>query len=97
MKNEDIQHLAKLARISISPEDGERMATDIETVLAYVNEIQEIVGDETIEKETGPHFNQVREDGEPHESGLYTEDLLNASATRNGKYIQVQKVLSHKK
>lgn len=41
----------------------------------------------------GVGVNVMREDGEPHESGLYTEKLLSAAPQREGQYIKVKKIL----
>lgn len=41
----------------------------------------------------GVGVNVMREDTEPHESGIYTEKLLSAAPQREGQYIKVKKIL----
>ena len=38
-------------------------------------------------------LNVMREDVNPHESGLYTEKILEQAPTREGNYIKVKKIL----
>ena len=38
----------------------------------------------------------MREDSNPHEPGVYTEDLLNLAPERAGQYVKVQKILGDK-
>ncbi len=35
----------------------------------------------------------MRDDADPHEAGLYTEDLLKAAPGRDGNYVKVKKIL----
>ncbi len=96
MKKEDIEHLATLARIAVTEEEASALAHDITSILGYVSEIDEITADTVVEKKVGPLFNVMREDGEPHEPNLYTEDLLNLAPERVGQYVQVKKILGDK-
>lgn len=93
MKREDIEHLATLARIELREGEAEHLATEIEAVLEYVSEINEITADTIGEKKVGVLYNVMREDGNPHEGGIYTEKLLKAAPERSGKYIKVKKIL----
>lgn len=96
MKKEDIEHLAKLARIEVTDGEAEKLAGDITNVLAYVSQIEAAVGTVPSEKQVGPLFNVMREDGEPHEAGMYTEDLLSAAPERDGQYVKVKKIIEGK-
>lgn len=96
MKREDIEHLAKLARIGITDTEADALAQDISSVLSYVSEIEEISGGEASEKQVGPLHTIMRPDTEPHEAGLYTEDLLKAAPDRDGRYVKVKKILAER-
>ena len=96
MKREDIEHLAKLARIEVQGEEAESLAEDITSILGYVSEIEGITGNAAIEKKVGPLANVMREDENPHEPGLYTEDLLNLAPDRQGQYVKVKKIIGGK-
>lgn len=96
MKREDIEHLAKLARIEVKGDEAVSLAEDITSILGYVSEIEEITGSAAIEKKVGPLYNVMREDENPHEAGLYTEDLLALAPERQGQYVKVKKIIGSK-
>lgn len=97
MKKEDIEHLAKLSRIALKEGEADALAEKITSILGYVSEINEITGNTAGEKKVGAVSNVMREDGEPHEPGLYTEALLSAAPEREGQYVKVKKILEDKK
>ena len=96
MERKDIEHLAKLARIGITDVEADALAKDITGILTYVGEIKEITAAHSGKKEVGPLHNVMREDGEPHEPGIYTEALLNAAPERHGRYVKVKKIIGDK-
>ncbi len=96
MKREDVAHLAKLARIEIGDAEAENIAHDITSILGYVSEIEEITGSSEEKKVVGALYNVMREDGQPHEAGKYTEDLLNLAPERDGQYVKVKKIIGEK-
>lgn len=96
MKKEDIEHLARLSRIALTSDETEFLATDITSILGYVSEIEDITGSVEAEKKVGALYNIMREDEDPHEPGMYTDDLLNAAPERDGQYIKVQKIIGDK-
>ena len=96
MEKKDIEHLAKLSRIALSDEEISALTKDITSILGYVSEIEEITGSEETKKEVGALYNVMREDDNPHEPGIYTEDLLNCAPERSGQYIKVKKILGDK-
>ena len=96
MRKEDIEHLAKLSRIQVTEDEASSLAEDISSILGYVSEIENATADAVGEKKVGPLYNVLREDGEPHEGGLYTEDLLKSAPRTQGQYIKVKKILGEK-
>jgi len=93
MDTEKVLSLAKLARIKISHEEAECLSNELGGILNYVGEIKNAGF-----KIQGLGFknevrNVMREDGEPHESGIYTEKLLAEAPGRSGNYIKVKKIL----
>jgi len=89
---EDVQRLAELARINVTEEEKETLAGEMSDIVDFVSQVQEISGDAEPVLE---HKNVMREDGEPHEGGIYTEDLLKTAATAKGKNIVVPKIVSN--
>jgi aspartyl-tRNA(Asn)/glutamyl-tRNA(Gln) amidotransferase subunit C len=96
MKKEDIEHLAKLSRIAVTDSEAESLAESISNILGYVSEINERTGDIQRVPDVGAVYNVLREDGEPHEAGIYTEALLSTAPIRDGQYIVVKKILGDK-
>ncbi len=91
----DIKALAQLARLEVSDEELAQLEKDLPGILAFVDTIQKAeVSSEIV---TPTLRNVVREDTNPHESGIYTETLLSAAPARDGDRIAVRQVISRKK
>lgn len=88
----DVEHLSGLARISISDNEKEVLRHDLEEILAYVSKIKNAVAELGV-PEVGELKNVLREDENPHEAGLHTEDLLSAAPAREGNRLLVKKIL----
>lgn len=94
MQKEDILRLANLARIELTDVEAEEFTHEIGGILGYVSAIKEIAGDAPEEKVVGSVYNVMREDGEPHAAGQYTEDLLACAPERSGQFVKVKKILA---
>ena len=91
LKPEDIDHLATLARIHLSEEEKEEFPSQLEAILAYVSEINEVV---TEDRPVSPGLvkNVTRSDDDLTVSGAYSESILaNAPNTENG-YVKVRQI-----
>jgi len=97
ISDKEIKKLADLARIKLSEMEKKGLKKDIESILGYVSEIQEVSSDATKVKplslQRSDLCNVMREDKEPHESGLYTEKILKEAPQREGDYFKVKKIL----
>lgn len=98
---EEVLRLAALARLDIPENQVESTRKDIEAILAYVGKIDEAteklkasgVGSEQGVVDTHIVKNALREDGNAHEAGIYTADILGAAPAREGDYLKVKKIL----
>lgn len=93
---EDIESLANLARIDVKDEEKEHLRSSMEGILNYVSEVGKISSDDgsaVSAPEAGALRNVFREDGEPHESGIYTDGVLENAPGTEGEYIKVKKIL----
>ncbi len=88
-----IEKLLSLSRMAVSSEEKEKLRHDVESILGYVGEIEKAVVGMDAAPEPGTLRNVMREDGNPHESGIYTEALLRALPSRDGDYMAVKKIL----
>ncbi len=91
----DITALAKLARLDVSEEELLRLEKEIPDILKFVEAIQRA---HTGKEEDAPTLrNVMRADEDPHESGVFSEKLLEAAPARVGDRIAVKQVISRKK
>ena len=87
----DLDNLSELARITVADDEKEKMLADMQAILGYVSEINNVVGD--VEKIKEIHYNITREDVITYETGSNTKALMNeAPATEDG-YVKVAQVL----
>jgi aspartyl-tRNA(Asn)/glutamyl-tRNA(Gln) amidotransferase subunit C len=92
ISKDDVKKLANLARIKLTPEEEEKFAKDMESILGYVTQIQN-VSDTVDARGSEKVKNTLREDTMPHESGIHTEAILAEAPKRKGDYVQVKKIL----
>lgn len=90
----DVQKLAELSRIEFSDEELEKLCADIDSIVSYIDDIQQVELPEGVSP--SPHLaleNVMREDGEPHEPGMFTEQMLSQAPRRKGAFVEVKKIL----
>ena len=90
-ENINIKELAKLARIEITEEEISQFEKEIPNILSFVETIQETGGEagKVYEK----HRNIMRDDKDPHESGVHTDVLLDAAPEVEDGRIKVRRVI----
>jgi len=90
----NIKALAELARLDISDAEVAQLEKEIPDILKFVEQVQGAAGDV---KETSPELrNVMRADENPHESGEYTERLLDAAPKHKDGRVVVKQVVSRK-
>ncbi len=102
---EEVKKLASLARISVSEEDLPKFVQEFDAILAYVGQLEELVLPTEVGTEVPMLRNVMRLDGEPHESGKYTERLAEqfpslahateGKSSEEGVYLEVKQVITH--
>jgi len=93
-RTEDVKRLAALARISLSEEEAAAYAGEFDGILAYVSQLEKLELPQTGAAKPAL-YNVMREDGEPHETGKYTEKLTGAFPERDEDYLSVKQIISH--
>lgn len=90
----DIRALAELARLEVSDAEVAKLEKEIPDILKFVDTIQSA----TIDAETNsPELrNVMRADENPHESGIYTERLLDAAPKQEGNRVVVKQVVTRR-
>ena len=92
---DDVQKLASLARLSIPEEKLATFAKEFDGMLAYVGKLDELSLPTSAKRPIPAVRNVMREDGEPHASGLYTETIVEQFPNREGNSLKVKQILSH--
>ena len=95
---EELRKLSELARIEVPDSELEELRGQLDTILTYVGEIQTADTNNTARPavalgEGGELRNVWREDGEPHETGKYTKDIVANFPDKEGDYLRVKKIL----
>ena len=95
MQKSDVQQLAVLARLDLTDSELEKYTKDIASILDYVGQLKNIKTDESGRIESAGIRNVFREDGEPHVTGQYTEELLNSAQDTQDGFIKVKPILNN--
>lgn len=90
---QEVEKLAELSRIALQEEEKKSLWSELTLILGYVGEIQKIGGATETEKRIGMVKNVMREDLDPHPSGIFTEEILDEAPSREGNYLKVKKIL----
>lgn len=90
----DVRTLAQLARLEVSDEEVAKLEKEIPGILTFVEQIQKASAEAPAEDHS--HRNVLREDTDPHESGLYTKRILDAAPAQEKDQVVVKQVLRQK-
>ncbi len=91
IERKDIEKLGALSRIALSEEEKDAFVSEIDAILGYVSRVTDAPSGSG---ETKNFVSDVfREDGTPHETGMYTEAILSSAPKREGNYLKVKKIL----
>lgn len=88
----DVAALAKLAKLEVSADELAKLEREIPEIVGFVETIQAVAAD--ISHESPVHRNVMREDVNPHETGLHTRTLLDAAPAQKEDQIAVKQVIS---
>jgi aspartyl-tRNA(Asn)/glutamyl-tRNA(Gln) amidotransferase subunit C len=92
ISKKDIENLANLARIRLSESEKESLAKDVDSILAYVDQIKAApIGE--FKPEAGAVKNVMREDIVINTSIEDRERILDEVPKREGDYVAVKKIL----
>lgn len=87
----ELDNLSTLARITISVEEKPKMLKDMQAILGYISEINEVEG--AASSPDTAHINIVREDVVTNPSGEKTDALLEEAPKTKDGYVEVMQVL----
>jgi aspartyl-tRNA(Asn)/glutamyl-tRNA(Gln) amidotransferase subunit C len=87
----EIEKLAALSRITLTPEEKIKFQKEIDSILSYINQIQQVSGD--VKEPQKNIFNVMRSDDNALAPRLYTEKILANTPKREGDFVKVKKIL----
>lgn len=93
---EDLTNLSLLSRITITKDQEDKMLKDMQAILGYISEINDVQGEVTGREVTAKisgHYNIVREDVITHTTHSNTEALLKEAPGTEDDYVKVAQVL----
>ena len=93
---EEVKKLAVLARIRVEDSELEKFTSEFDAILAYVGQLEklELPQGDALRSSTALH-NVMREDGEPHAGGIYTEKIVAQFPNREGDALAVKQIITH--
>jgi len=88
---DEVLRIARLARLRIDPEEAERLAGDLDRIVAYIDSLKEV--DLPADAESLTYFDRdvVREDGASF--GLLHEDALRNAPETDGTFFLVPQIV----
>lgn len=93
----DLENLAQLARLELKEEEKDKLQKDLESILGYVSELDQVaIPEGGISAGHALVSNVVRPDSDPNETGANKEILLEEAPARSGDFVKVKPVLNNK-
>ncbi len=89
---EEIEKLAKLARIEITDEEKAQFQKEIGAILDYVSELKEAPTSKEELISSSENINSLREDENPHKPEAYTKELLEEAPRIEKGFVKVKKI-----
>ena len=89
-----VKKLAALARIRVEDSEMEKFTSEFDAILAYVGQLEKLELP-SAGSEKPSLRNVMREDGEPHAGGAYTEKLVAQFPASENDALSVKQIISH--
>ncbi len=90
----DVDHLAKLAELKLSPQEKSKIAKQLGETLDYIQNLNELSTDKV--KETNHTLNLINEsfkDGMKNTRGLSNQQIFKNTKKKKGDFFAVKKIL----
>lgn len=91
---EEVKKLTALARISIDDAQLEKFTSEFDAILAYVGQLEKLELPKVGEVKPALR-NVMRQDGEPHATGEFTEKIAEQFPAREGDALSVKQIITH--
>ena len=91
--NDDVRHLAQLSSLQMSDAEVESLRADIEKIINYINQLDELDTDDVEPTYQVTGLQNVRRDDEIIDSSVSRQQLLALAAEQSDNCVKVPKVL----
>lgn len=88
----EIEKIAELARLSLKPEEKAKLAKDLESILAYVDELKTVPTDHVEPTSHVLNLENVFREDKVHPSNV-RDEVLKHAPLREGNFFKVPKVI----
>jgi aspartyl/glutamyl-tRNA(Asn/Gln) amidotransferase C subunit len=92
---ETVERLSTLARIAVPEDRKEALASEFQSVIAYIAQLNELDISVSDTPALPKLHNVTRPDGNAYEAGSWTEEIVNAFPAKAGNALSVKKIISH--
>ncbi|MFA6554624.1 MAG: Asp-tRNA(Asn)/Glu-tRNA(Gln) amidotransferase subunit GatC [Candidatus Paceibacterota bacterium] len=93
MKQEELEHLAVLARIKLTEEDKKSLVKEFDSILSYIDQLKKVKVSMDAEGRVGAVKNVARPDIAEPISMEDREGILNEAPQRVGDFVAVKKII----
>ena len=92
ISKDDVQKLADLAHVAVPDAELEKIAGEMDSILAYVSDVSKLASEEG-EREKEFVYNVMRDDVVTNEPRQYTNDIVAQFPDQERGYLRVKKIL----
>lgn len=90
---EELEHLANLARVTLTQEDKNSLIKEFDSILGYVDQLKKVEVSMSTEGRVGAVKNITRGDVSHLRTDEERESLLNEAPERVGDFVAVKKII----
>jgi aspartyl-tRNA(Asn)/glutamyl-tRNA(Gln) amidotransferase subunit C len=94
VSTDDVKKLAELSRLALSEGEIEKLRTEIESIVSYIDAVQKIPLPDGVPP--SPHLdivNVMRDDVVAHDGRAHSDALTKQFPDQDGDYLRVKKIL----
>ena len=91
ISKEEVEKIAKLSRLELTPEEVVKMQKDLSEVLDYFNTLQKVDA-KTYISSSLPHTNGLRKDEGKHRDEELVEKILKQAPDKKDGYVKVKSI-----
>jgi aspartyl-tRNA(Asn)/glutamyl-tRNA(Gln) amidotransferase subunit C len=92
IRPEDVEHVARLARLALSDDERERMRTELDVILAYIDKLNAVDTDGVEPTSHAVPLVNVMRDDEPRPS-FDRDEMLRNAPDRAGPSFRVPRII----